>query len=161
MTTPTRSWRLSLLLCAVLSCSLSGCLFVRHSTRIVREKEAIHPIRFESEQAQRVFEAGVHELQARKETSGGEVTAVPFLCWYSYMNQLSDNAIYNDQESACDLNGDGFITLEEALAYRAKVEERIAAMDKAKPADAKGDSGGPSSVARQPGEPTTPPGLIH
>jgi hypothetical protein len=126
------NWRR--LACALLLSCTSGCLFVRHNTRVVREKEALRPIQFESDQARSVFEAGVHELQAHKETSGGDVVAVPLLCWYSHVNELSDNAIYNDQESACDTNGDNIITLEEALPYRAKVTERMAMVDKSKPA---------------------------
>ncbi|MEN6449424.1 MAG: hypothetical protein ABFC96_02950 [Thermoguttaceae bacterium] len=161
MATPNRACRFSLLAFATLSCALSGCLFVRHSTRIVREKEAVHPIRFESDQAKTVFEAGVHQLQAHKETFGGDVLAVPFVCWRSHVNELSDNAVYNDQESACDLNGDGFISLEEALAYRAKVEDQVTAMNQAKAADATGDSKGSTPVARRPNDLKPPPGLIH
>ena len=128
--------RRQLLVCAVLLCCSSGCLFVRHNTRVVREKEALRPIRFESDQARSVYEAGVHELQAHKDTSGGDVFAIPFLCWSSHVDQLSDNAIYNDQQSACDTNGDNMITLEEALAYRVKVTERMATAGNNKPSHA-------------------------
>ncbi|MCE5269447.1 MAG: hypothetical protein LLG00_16345 [Planctomycetaceae bacterium] len=158
---PVYCSRLCMAICAFLACALSGCLFVRHSTHVVREKEPIHPVRFESEQAKTVFEAGVHQLQAHKETSGGGLVAVPFICWYSHVNELSDNAIYNDQESACDLNGDNLISLEEALAYRSRVEQRVAAIDKPKGTDAKPEPPGGGPIARNPGDFTPPPGLLH
>lgn len=121
------------LACVLLLSCTSGCLFVRHNTQVVREKEAVRPIQFESDQACNVFEAGVHELQSSKKPSDADVLAVPFLCLYSHSSVLSDNAIYNDQESACDTNGDNMITLQEALDYRARVTERMATAGKSEP----------------------------
>lgn len=110
-------------------CSSSGCLFVRQSARIEREKESLLPVQFESEQARQYFLGGVHELQARKQISNLEMSAVPFLWFNVSHSTLSDNAIYNDQISACDTNGDGLIDMQEATAYRAVIAERVQAMD--------------------------------
>jgi hypothetical protein len=154
--------RLKLLLCAALLCPGSGCLLVRHSTRVVRDNEAIQPVRFESEQARKMFEAGVHEVQAHKESFGGDVFALPLVCWVSHVSELSDNAIYNDQISSCDANGDGFITLQEAVNYRSRVDERIAQIAKARAAASKGSP----PLAEPPIPPASPdnspaPALIH
>lgn len=109
----------------VLLAATSGCLFVRHNTQIVREKEQRQPVRFESERAQQHFLGGVHELHGHQQAVDVELTAVPFLCWSSHTSTLSENAIYNDQISACDSNGDGLITMHEATMFRAAVAQRI------------------------------------
>ena len=126
-----RNWQR--LACALLLSCTSGCLFVQHKTRVVRDKEALRPVQFESDQACSVFEAGVHELQANKQSTDADVLAIPFVCVYSRTNVLSDNAIYNDQESASDTDGDNTITLQEALDYRARVTERMATAGKSTP----------------------------
>jgi hypothetical protein len=119
--------RLTILsLCAASLCCVTGCLFVRHSTSMVRDKEPLLPIRFESDRAKQYFLSGVHDLQSHKEGSDIQICAVPFLWWYSSASELSDNAIYNDQISVCDSNGDGLITTDEAMAFRAKVTEQLA-----------------------------------
>jgi hypothetical protein len=154
--------RLKLLLCAALLCHGSGCLLVRHSTRVVRDNEPIRSMAFESEQAKRVFEAGVHEMQAHRTGYGGDVFALPFICWVSHSNELSDNAIYNDQMAACDANGDNCITLQEAANYRSRVDERIAQMEKAKAAEAKTASTLPEPPKpTEPPDKSAPPALIH
>jgi hypothetical protein len=150
---------IGLSLCAALLCCSSGCLFVQHTTRVVRNKEPIHPAQFESERAQQFFVAGVHELQAHKKDFDVQVSAVPFLWWYSSTNELSDSAVYNDQISACDTNGDGIISMQEALAYRAIVAEQIRLAEKAK-ADQHDSPPTPGFTSqRPPCDP--PPALIH
>ena len=151
---------------AALACVCSGCLFVRHTTHQVREKEALRPARFESAQTQSVFEAGVNDLKAHKNTSDPEVVAVPFVIWYSSVSELSDNAIYNDQISVCDTNGDNLITLDEAQAFRASTAEKVASLEKAKAGGSKNGSSNSSegvetSLATRPAASSPPPGLIH
>ena len=126
-----------LLLLGAMPCWLSGCLFVRHATRVVRDKEKQQPVQFESQRAQEFFVAGVHELQCHKQNLNVEVSAVPFLWWYSHSDELSDNAIYNDQISACDTNGDGVISMQEASTYRGNVTAQISAAEKSKSTDSK------------------------
>jgi hypothetical protein len=116
---------LVLALLGLLTCGSSGCLFMRHSTRVVREKEKKQAVRFESPRAEEYFLGGVHELQAHKQNGHPEVTAIPFLMVYSRVDELSDNAIYNDQISACDTDGDGVISMQESLAYRARIADRF------------------------------------
>ena len=106
---------------------LSGCLFVQHSTRVVRENERQRQVRFESEQARNLFLAGVTEMQNHKQTSNVKVSAMPFLWWYSRGDVPSDNAIYNDQLRACDTSGDDLITVQEARGYRMMVAEKVKA----------------------------------
>jgi len=151
---------LLLVLFGTMSCCLSGCLFVRHATNVVREKEQQHPTQFESKRAQDFFVAGVHDLQTHKSSMDVQVSAVPFLWWYSQTKELSDNAIYNDQISVCDANWDGVISMEEAVVYRANVAEKISAVEKAKATPpATTEPGTAPLPASSPSNP--PPGLIH
>ena len=136
-----------------------GCLLVSHSTQVVRENEKLRPVRFESEQAKIAFEASVHQMQAIKESSDPQLLAIPFLFWVSSTRELSDNAIYNDQAALCDLNGDGLITLQEAINYRARVD---AIAQKAKAATSTASESKPASPATvTQKQPDTPPGLIE
>ena len=152
-----RPWpRLSL--CAMLLGCASGCLFVTHSTHVVREEEPIRPFRFESEEAKAIFEAGVRQMQAHKDGSSPQFIVIPFLCWYSRVNQLSDNAIYNDQAAVCDGNADSFITLQEAAGYLARVNEKLASARRAKAAT--GETKVLETVPLTQQQPD-PPGLFH
>lgn len=98
----------------------SGCLFVRHSTRVVRKDEPVRHVEFESPQAQNLFEGGVTQLKPHQDTANPQVVAVPLLFWYSRTDVLGDGAFYNDQILGCDTDGDGLITLAEAEAFRAR-----------------------------------------
>lgn len=129
--------------CAVLLSISSGCLFVRHSTHVVRESEKPQAVQFESPQAQNMFDSGVAQAKQHKESSNPKVLAVPLVCWYSRADVLSDNAVYNDQILVCDTNGDRVITNQEAYAY----SSRVAAQHAAKPAS------GESSTAQTPTAP--------
>lgn len=136
----------------VLLLSSSGCLFVRHATRVVRQDEKPRSVQFESESARNLFEAGLADVKAHPDTGANpQIVAVPLLFWYSSTDQLSDAAIYNDQVLACDRNGDSFITLQEATAFREQAGAKAAAA-------AKQSAPGEASVAQQP--PKTPPGII-
>lgn len=145
-------------LCAALVSSCTGCLFVRHSTNMIREGEKQHQVRFDSEQSRNLFEAGAADMKAHKESTNGNVFFIPFLLWNSRMEVLSDNAIYNDQALACDTNGDGVITLAEAEVYRAKVAEKVQLAEaKARQNEAKSDSTSLAQRPADPGKPQDPP----
>ena len=153
-----RRW-LKLSLCAMLLSCTPGCLFVRQSTHVVREKEPIRSVQFESQQAKTLFEGGAHQMQAMKEHPAPEVLAIPFVCLYSRATELSDNAIYNDQAGICDANGDGFITFQEAATYRAGVDEKVALAQKGKAGENGSKSDGAVTVSQK--QPDLPPALIH
>jgi hypothetical protein len=119
-----RSARLWSSFCIALLCLCSGCLGVRHSTHVVRENEKPRPVQFESEQAKNLFDAGVNQMKAHKETTNVQVS-LSWLGWKSQGDVLSDNAVYNDELLACDTNGDGVIAVNEAFAYRGRVEEKM------------------------------------
>jgi hypothetical protein len=148
------------LLGVALLSSTSGCLFVNHSTKVVRDKEPMQRVAFESPQAQQAFAAGVHDLQAHKQAYNFQVSAMPILWWKSTANELSDNAIYNDQVSVCDTNGDGMISTQEALTYRSVVTAQIAEREKNKLNDTQAPRAVTASSSPQPPQ-TTPPGLIR
>ena len=126
-----RRWLALSLGTMLLGCA-PGCLLVHQSTRVVRDKEPMRTVQFESEQAQRLFETGVHQMQAHKDYSQPDVFALPLVCLLIRGNELSDNAVYNDQAGICDANGDGFITLQEAQSYRAGTDAKVAAIQQAK-----------------------------
>jgi hypothetical protein len=149
------------LLGVALLSSTSGCLFVNHSTKVVRDKEPMHRVAFESPQAQQAFVAGVHDLQSHKQAYNFQVSAMPVLWWKSTANELSDNAIYNDQISVCDTDADGMISTQEAVTYRSVVTAQIAEREKNKLNESHVDS--PTITTNSPprAPQTTPPGLIR
>ena len=146
------------LLAAALLCSTSGCLFVNHSTKVVRDKEPMQRVQFESEQAHQCFVAGVHDLQTRKQSYNFQVSAMPLLWWRSSANELSDNAIYNDQISVCDTNGDGVISTQEALTYRSIVAAQISEAAKRQTQESHPESPAVTTYDPPASPQTTPPG---
>ena len=144
----------TLAICALLLASSSGCLFVRHSTRVVRDKETPRAVQFESDAARNQFESGLAEIKPQVSNADNpQITAVPLLFWYSTTDKLSDTAVRNDQLLICDANGDGFITAQEAAAYHTNAQSQasIAAAKKSERAE--------PSIARNP-EDHVPPGII-
>ena len=111
------SRRIGILLPLVLLCFCSGCLFTHHSTNVVRQDEPPREVQFESLSAQQAFNAKAFDEEARQKAAKTDFVAIPFLLWWSKMDVLSDGAYYNDQVAVCDIDGDGLITVGEALAY--------------------------------------------
>lgn len=142
-------------------CCMPGCLFVNHSTKVVRDKEPLQRVAFESEQAQQAFVAGVHDLQTRKQNYNFQVSAVPLLWWRSTANELSDNAIYNDQVSVCDTNGDGIISTQEGLTYRSIVTAQIREADQHKFIESHPESTTATKAVPPGVSQPTPPGLVR
>lgn len=121
--------RLTLLVVRLLGCAafcgtFTGCLVVRHHTVVKRENEVRQDALFENDAARAAVEGAAGKLQASKTGKVG-VFCVPFLCWISRDEVLSDNAIYNDQLQRCDTDRDGFITLAEAETNRSVVEQAV------------------------------------
>ena len=110
--------------CILALCLCLGCLGVKHSTRVIRENEKPRPVRFESQQAKNLFDAGVNQMKANKESKNLQVSFSWFF-WKSQDEKLSDNAVFNDEAMLCDTNGDGVIAVQEAYAYRARVDEKM------------------------------------
>jgi hypothetical protein len=75
-----------------------------------------------------------------------------------------DDAIHNDQISVCDTNSDNVVTLDEAQAFRQRVAEKIASLEKGKANGSKSEAAHEATVtstaARQAAN-SPPPGLIH
>ena len=134
--------------------SSSGCLFVHHSTRVVRDKEQPRAVQFESEGARTMFEAGLADVKSHANgMENPQITAVPFLFWYSRSDKLSDTAMSNDQILACDTNGDGIISNREGGRLpRTRPRQRAEALN------AKGEKS-EVSIAQHP-EAHVPPGII-
>jgi hypothetical protein len=123
-----RSPWLSMACCTVLIAFSAGCLITRHTTNTVRKNEKPRAVAFESPQAKNIFDGKLVEVRASLNPSATnpKVIAVPFLLWWSSVDVVSDNGIYNDQLAICDTNGDGVITLDESTMYSARVDEQIA-----------------------------------
>lgn len=150
-----------LLWCIALLCACPGCLGVRHSTHVVRENEKPRPVRFESEQAKNLFDSGVKQMQAHKESSNVQVSFSWFF-WKSQDEKLSDNAVFNDEAGLCDANGDGVIGVQEAYAYRARVDEKMQlieaqALARAKESKSFMDAQAPAQAQIKPPEPENRP----
>jgi hypothetical protein len=155
--------RVVALLSMAFLCCMPGCLFVNHSTKVVRDKEPMQRVAFESEQARQAFVAGVHDLQTRKQSYNFQVSAVPLLWWRSSANELSDNAIYNDQISVCDTNGDGVISTQEGITYRSVVAAQIHEVDQHRNQESHQASATVTNIGppTRPQPAPTPPGLIR
>lgn len=114
------------LVCCALVCStFCGCLVVRHKSNTKREGEVCRAAQFESDEARTAFEGATSQLQANKTAKATGVLAIPFICWISRDEVLSDNAIYNDQLDRCDSNHDGFVSLAEAQTHRTAVDQVV------------------------------------
>ncbi len=107
------AWLLPLALLA----SCPGCLITRHSTNVIRQDEPRREVAFESPTAQQAFSAKAFDSEAREGAARSKVVAIPFLLWWSKMDVLSEGAYYNDQVAACDTDGNGMVSVQEALAY--------------------------------------------
>jgi hypothetical protein len=115
---------------------------------VVRGNERWQPVRFESDEARAAFDARANDKSVRDESHRDNTFAVPFLLFYRRESVLSDAAWHNDQITACDTNGDGLITLEEALAYNPKYAGEITKVNASKPA-VNGPSSSPQPTSFQ------------
>jgi hypothetical protein len=134
----TTPW-LTMVCCAVVLASNSGCLFTRHTTNIVRKNEKSREVTYESPQAKNIFEGKLAESRTNlgNNFSNPRIIAVPFVLWYSSTDIVSDTGVRNDQLAICDANGDSVITNDEAAYYATRVDELVA---KAKAEKAKTDA---------------------
>ena len=160
------SIRLSLIPLGAMVLCCTGCLFVRHSTNVVRRDEKLKRIEYDSPEAESLFTSAVADKRADKSMGNPRVTAVPFLLWYSRTDELSDNAVFNDAVAACDVNGDRVISVDEARRFQARVQTEVAAREQKKreATAATARAGGNASLAGQGGQvvrpmpPTSPAG---
>ena len=106
--------RLTMLAPAVLL--LSGCLLSHEYKRVVREKEPLRAVRFQSPETAERFNSVVNEQNRSNEGSSFSL-AVPFLLGLSAKTVPSVNAHYNDHTLRCDTNCDRFISDTEVNAY--------------------------------------------
>lgn len=104
------------LLIAALAAS-SGCLIMRSKIDVVRQSEERRTAQFQSSFAQRTFQSKALDASARESSGNVSSVTVPFLLSYNRKEVRSENAFYNDQLQLCDLNGDNFITDEEAMLF--------------------------------------------
>jgi hypothetical protein len=131
---------------AALLCLCSGCLITHHSTNVVRQDEPRRPVQFESSAAQQAFSARAFDEEAREKAAKTSFFAVPFLLWWSKTNVLSEGAYFNDQVAACDADGDGVISVQEALAYNPKSVVDASKLTQAKPRRSAAAPAAPSPV---------------
>src|SRR5262249_19756737 len=128
---PPQAWKagamrrvrvLTLAMLVILS-PLFGCFTLADFVHVdtLRSEEPRRPVNFESPAVAERFEQAVHE---HRKSSDGSVSAtgfsVLFVASYQRVKKLSENAFYNDQVAACDLNQDGLISQQELDCYRAR-----------------------------------------
>lgn len=95
-----------------------GCLINADGDRIVRRSEARRDITFESEEGLVRFQKAVRQRSGYSERYVGRSSfAIPFLIAVDQKRVLSENAWYNDQVTAADVNGDGELSDAEVEAY--------------------------------------------
>jgi len=108
-------------LLVLITIPLFSCMSLTNYERTerIRADEPRCAVAFESPQAAEVFEAAVRE---RWHGDAGRVRTDRFgillVAAYTKTTTLAENAHYNDQVTACDLNCDGIISEEEAHFYQ-------------------------------------------
>ena len=95
---------------------LSGCLLSHEYKRVIREKEPLRAVRFQSPETAERFNSVVNERNRSNEGSSFSL-AVPFLLGLSAKTVPSVNAHYNDHTLRCDTNCDRYISNAEVEAY--------------------------------------------
>ncbi len=109
------------LVMVVLSSPLFGCITLAGfvSVDTIRAEEPRQAVHFESTAVAEDFEKAVQDRWKSTEGKvGGRGFSVLFLTCYEQVTRLSENAFYNDQVTACDLDRDGIITHKEVEFYR-------------------------------------------
>lgn len=110
-----RRWIAALACMQAAACS--GCLVVQNREEILRKSEERRPVRFQSGFAQRTFQQKAVSKETRDGASETNTVSVPLLFVYRKKVAPSDAALFNDQLAACDVDADGFISDDEAMAY--------------------------------------------
>lgn len=110
--------RLLLCLLALLPAVTSGCLINSDGDRIIRRSEARREVAFESEEGLVRFQKAVRQRSGYNERYVGRSSfAIPFLISVDRKRILSENAWYNDQVTAADVDGDDQLSDAEVEAY--------------------------------------------
>ena len=105
-------------LAAALAVGSGGCLINAEGERIVRRSEDRKAVEFESERGLIDFQQTVRRRNTRLSRYEGEGSfAVPFIIAVDQTRILSENAFYNDQVRAADVNADGTLSDAEVRAY--------------------------------------------
>ena len=95
-----------------------GCLINAGGESVVRRSEQRRRVEFESEEGLIRFQQTVRQRGGRNERyMGRSEFAVPFLISVDKKRVLSENAHYNDEVAAADVNGDGELSDAEVRAY--------------------------------------------
>lgn len=110
-----RRWIAALACLQAAACS--GCLLVQNREEILRKSEERRPVRFQSGFAQRTFQQKAVSKETRDGATETHAVSVPLLFLYRKKTAPSDAALFNDQLAACDLDADGFVSDDEAMAY--------------------------------------------
>ena len=105
-------------LACILAAGAGGCLINAEGERIVREKEPRRTIDFESETGLERFQQAVQQRGSWSSRYQGESSfGIPFIIGIEQRRVISENAFYNDQVTAADVNGDGTLSDAEVRGY--------------------------------------------
>lgn len=111
----------------VLACiPLFGCFTLTHYERVdrIRSTEPRLCVNYETPQTAEEFNRAVRKRwQHCGDRKTKEAFCIPFVCSFERSSTLAEDAFFNDQVQACDLNGDGLITDAEARIYRCRCED--------------------------------------
>lgn len=117
-TNPMQLRGLLFLAAGTLVATSAGCLIMADGERIVRDEEERLPVEFESEQGLIDFQTAVRRRGtpgARYEGEGSFM--IPLIIAVDQTRILSQDAFYNDQVRAADVNRDGTLSDAEVTAY--------------------------------------------
>ena len=101
---------------ALVAVTFSGCLLSHEHKRVIREREPLRPVRFESSATAEKFTKLIGEHDRSADGSSFSL-GIPFLLGLSGRTVPSVNAHYNDHSLRCDTDGNCFITEAEVDAY--------------------------------------------
>ena len=108
-----------LIAAALVAITFSGCLLSHEHKRVIREKEPLRPVRFQSPETAEKFSKLLGEHDRTADGSSFSL-GIPFLLGLSAKTVPSTNAHYNDHALRCDTNGDCYISDSEVDAYASR-----------------------------------------
>ncbi len=96
--------------------TLTGCITLFSKAEVVRSKEPLKPMQFESAEVAEDFRKAAKLGDSK--VVGATHLGVPFVTLYESKTVLAKNAQLNDAVQKCDTNQDGIITAQEVVVFK-------------------------------------------
>lgn len=105
-----------LLFTFILVMAMTGCT-IFNSTDVVRPSEERMNVKFENENASKLFNDKFRDKMALRTNTMKNDVSIAGVTFYKEQQKLSDNAFWNDEVRRCNTSGDLVISEKEAKAY--------------------------------------------